>query len=153
MKKIFRKTVRFLIDCSLVAIMFMSAQRAMNLPFSWAGIGYAVLFGIALGIFTQIRIDAAHKQGVEHGKEEQKFKKRLYELAAKGEDEFSIIMPNLIGKKYINCFKTNHPFFSYDSKEFICYMISEIHTIDKDNYEVTFTKNKNKDEKTGAIKV
>lgn len=135
-----KKIVRFLIDCSLVAIIFMSAQRAMNLPFSWAGIGYAVLFGIALGIFTEIRIDAAYEKGVKYGTEEQKINKQIYEMCTKGEDEFSITIPNFLEKKYEIYFKTKRQFLVHDSKEFVCYMISEICTIDRCTSEVTFTK-------------
>ncbi len=142
-EKTMKKIVRFLIDCSLVAIIFMSAQRAMNLPFSWAGIGYAVLFGIALGIFTQIRINAAHKQGIQHGIEEQKINKQIYEMCTKGEDKFSITIPNFLEKKYEIYFKTKRLFLANDSKEFVCYAISEICTIDRYTYEVTFTKNNN----------
>ena len=35
MKKIFKKTVKWLFDTALIAIMLVSAQHAMNLPLGW----------------------------------------------------------------------------------------------------------------------
>lgn len=52
MKKFFKKTVKFLFDIALIAIMFVSAQHAMNLPLGWACFGYVAIFGVTLTVFT-----------------------------------------------------------------------------------------------------
>ena len=52
MKNFFKKTVKFLLGIVLIAIMLVSAQHAMNLPLGWTGIGYILIFGAALGVWT-----------------------------------------------------------------------------------------------------
>ena len=52
MKKFFKKTVKFLFDTALIAIMLVSAQHAMNLPLGWAWVGYIVMFGATLEVWT-----------------------------------------------------------------------------------------------------
>ena len=52
MKKFFKKTVKFLFDSVLIAIMMTSAQHGMNLPLGLAGIGYILIFGAALTVWT-----------------------------------------------------------------------------------------------------
>lgn len=53
MKKIFKKIFEILIDSALVMVMLLSAQHAMNLPFSWSAIGYLTLFCIALIVWDR----------------------------------------------------------------------------------------------------
>ena len=52
MKKIFKKTVKFLFDTALMCIMLVSAQHVMNLPLGWACFGYIAIFGAALTVWT-----------------------------------------------------------------------------------------------------
>lgn len=52
MKKIFKKTLKFLFEIVLMSIMLLSAQHVMNLPLGWAGFGYIVIFGAALTVWT-----------------------------------------------------------------------------------------------------
>lgn len=52
MKKFFNKTVKFLFDTVLIAIMFVSAQHIMNLPLGWACFGYVAIFGVTLTVWT-----------------------------------------------------------------------------------------------------
>lgn len=140
MKKIFRKTVRFLIDLSLVIIMMMSAQRCMNLPFSWAGVWYVVLFGVALGIFTEIKINAIYKVAIKNGIEENRIMEHLYKKITEGEDdEFSINAPMFLFKKFFLYFARNFKIVSYKNKE-VYYMITELKKLDKENIKVTFSK-------------
>ena len=49
MKKFFKKTLKFLFDITLIAIMLKSSQHVMNLPLGWAGFGYVAIFGAVLG--------------------------------------------------------------------------------------------------------
>ena len=52
MKKFFKKTLKFLFDLTLMAIMLVSAQHGMNFPIGFAGIGYILIFGAALTVWT-----------------------------------------------------------------------------------------------------
>ena len=52
MKKFFKKTLKFLFDIVLIAIMMASVKHAMNLPIGFAGIGYILIFGAALTVWT-----------------------------------------------------------------------------------------------------
>ena len=52
MKKFFEKTIKFLFDTALIAIMLVSAQHAMNLPLGWACFGYVAIFGVVLTVWT-----------------------------------------------------------------------------------------------------
>ena len=52
MKKFFKKTVKFLFDIVLIAIMLVSAQQVMNLPLGWACFGYVAIFGAVLTVWT-----------------------------------------------------------------------------------------------------
>lgn len=55
MKKFFKKTLKVLFDTVLMAIMLTSAQHGMNLPIGFAGIGYILIFGAALTVWTNIK--------------------------------------------------------------------------------------------------
>ena len=48
MKKILKKIGKFLIEFVLFGTMLISAQHVMNLPLGWTGIGYLVIFCVAL---------------------------------------------------------------------------------------------------------
>jgi len=48
MKKILKKIGNFLIEFVLFGTMLISAQHVMNLPLVWIGIGYLVIFCVAL---------------------------------------------------------------------------------------------------------
>ena len=52
MKKIFKKTVKWLFDTALIAIMLVSAQDAMNLPIGWGCVVYIVIFATTLTVWT-----------------------------------------------------------------------------------------------------
>ena len=52
MKKFFKKTLKFLFDIALNAIMLVSAQHAMNLPLGWVSFGYILIFGAALAVWN-----------------------------------------------------------------------------------------------------
>ena len=52
MKKFFKKTVKFLFDIVLIAIMMKSSQLVMNLPLGWACFGYIAIFGAVLTVWT-----------------------------------------------------------------------------------------------------
>lgn len=52
MKKFFKKTLKFLFELALMCIMLVSAQHVMNLPLGWAGVGYIIIFGAALTVWT-----------------------------------------------------------------------------------------------------
>ena len=52
MKKFFKKTVKFLFDIVLIAIMLKSYQHVMNLPLGWACFGYVAIFGAVLTVWT-----------------------------------------------------------------------------------------------------
>lgn len=52
MKKFFKKTLKFLFDIVLIAIMLTSAQHVMNLPIGWACFGYVAIFGATLTVWT-----------------------------------------------------------------------------------------------------
>lgn len=52
MKKIFKKTVKILIDLVLMLCMLVGAQQTMNLPIGWACIGYMVMFASGLTAWT-----------------------------------------------------------------------------------------------------
>lgn len=52
MKKFFKNTVKWLFDTALIAIMLTSAQHGMNSPLGWTGIGYMLIFGAVLAVWT-----------------------------------------------------------------------------------------------------
>ena len=52
MKKIFKKTLKFLFEIVLMFIMLLSAQHVMNLPLGWTGFMYIVIFAAALEVWT-----------------------------------------------------------------------------------------------------
>ena len=74
MKKFFKKTVKFLFEIVLMCIMLVSAQHVMNLPLGWAGVGYIIIFGAALTVWTNThqKYDQYYKEGIIIGQEIQR---------------------------------------------------------------------------------
>lgn len=96
MKKFFKKTVKFLFDTTLIAIMFVSSQHAMNLPLGWACFGYGAIFCAALIVwtFTHQKYEQYYKEGIRTGQEIQRISDVIFVYADDGEDEFKITAPN-----------------------------------------------------------
>ena len=94
MKKFFKKTVKFLFDITLITIMLVSAQHAMNLPLGWAFFGYAAIFGAVLTVYTYIKGKEYYKEGIKTGMEIQRVSDVIFLYADDGEDEFTIITEN-----------------------------------------------------------
>ena len=101
-KKFFKKTVKFLFDTALIAIMLVSAQHAMNLPIGWACFGYGAIFCAALIVWTYKQGQEFHKEDINTYAEIYQFTKSIFVYADDGEDEFTIIAPNeIISNPYI----------------------------------------------------
>lgn len=98
MKKFFKKTVKFLFDLALIAIMLVSAQQVMNLPLGWECAVYIVIFGAALTVWTNThqKYEQYYKEDINTYTEIYKFTKSIFVYASSGEDEFTIIAPNKI---------------------------------------------------------
>ena len=94
MKKFFKKTVKFLFDTALIAIMLVSAQHAMNLPLGWAGFVYGAIFCFALIVWTYKQGEEYYKEGIITGQEIQRTRDVMFIYADDGEDEFKITAPN-----------------------------------------------------------
>lgn len=94
MKKIFKKTVKFLFDTTLIAIMLVSAQHVMNLPLGWACFGYIAIFGATLTVWTNKHCEEYYKEGIETGIKVCLTSAKIYNYASNGEDEFTITAPN-----------------------------------------------------------
>ena len=96
MKKFFKKTLKFLFDTVLIAIMLTSAQHVMNLPLGWSGFGYVAIFGAALAVWTNIhqKYEQYYKEGIIIGQEIQRIRDVMFIYADDGEDEFKITARN-----------------------------------------------------------
>ena len=96
MKKFFKKTLKFLFEIVLMAIMLVSAQHVMNLPLGWTGFMYIVIFGAALTVWTNIhqKYDQYYKEGIKTGMEIQRIINAIFVYADDGEDEFKITTEN-----------------------------------------------------------
>lgn len=94
MKKFFKKTVKFLFDLVLMAIMLVSAQQVMNLPLGWKCIMCIVIFGAALTVYTYREGKEYYKEGVKTGMEIQRISDVIFVYADDGEDEFTITAEN-----------------------------------------------------------
>ena len=94
MKKFFKKTLKFLFDIVLIAIMIASVKHAMNLPIGFAGIVYILIFGAALTVYTYIKGKVYYKEGIKTGMEIQRVSDVIFVYADDGEDEFTITAPN-----------------------------------------------------------
>ena len=64
MKNFFKKTVKFLFEIVLMAIMLVSAQHVMNLPLGWGCVMYIVIFGAALTVWTNRAGKEYYEEGV-----------------------------------------------------------------------------------------
>ena len=94
MKKFFKKTLKFLFDIVLIAIMMVSVKHAMNLPIGFAGIGCILIFGAALKVWTYREGKVYYKEGIKTGMEIQRVSDVIFVYADDGEDEFTIIAEN-----------------------------------------------------------
>ena len=94
MKKFFKKTLKFLFDIVLIAIMMTSVNHAMDLPIGFACIGYILISGAALEIWTYRKGEVYYKEGIKTGMEIQRVSDVIFVYADDGEDEFTIIAPN-----------------------------------------------------------
>ena len=94
MKKFFKKTVNWLFDLALIAIMMASVKHAVNLPIGFVGIGYILIFGAALTVYTYIKGKEYYKEGIITGQEIQRTRDVMFIYADDGEDEFKITAPN-----------------------------------------------------------
>ena len=96
MKKFFKKTVKFLFNLTLMVIMLVSAQHAMNLPLGWASIGYILIFGATLTVWTSThqKYEQYYEEGIRTGQEIQRIINAIFVYADDGEDEFTRIAEN-----------------------------------------------------------
>ena len=137
MKKFFKKTVKFLFDITLIPIMLVSAQHAMNLPLGWACFGYAAIFGVVLTVYTYIKGKEYYKEGIKTGMEIQRVSDVIFLYADDGEDEFTIITENEVIFSPQIKFLMNNTIESHDSN----YRYKMASMINHGNEtEVTFTK-------------
>ena len=139
MKKIFKKTLKFLFEILLMCIMLVSAQHVMNLPLGWACIGYIVIFGAALTVWTNThqKYDQYYKEGIKTGMEIQRISDVIFVYADDGEDEFTIIAPNEVIFSPQIKFLMNNTIESHDNH----YMYEMASMINHGTEtEVTFTK-------------
>lgn len=88
------KTVNWLFDLVLMAIMLVSAQHVMNLPIGFACIGYILIFGVALKVWTYKQGKVYYAEGIITGQEIQRTRDVMFIYADDGEDEFKITAPN-----------------------------------------------------------
>ena len=137
MKKFFKKTLKFLFDTALIAIMLVSAQHAINLPIGWTGFGYILIFGAALTVYTYIKGKECHKEDINTYVEMYQFTKSIFVYASSGEDEFTIITPNkIISNPYMKFLTHNILWHSINNNY---YRVSSI-TNNGNETEVTFTQ-------------
>ena len=137
MKKFFKKTIKFLFDIVLMAIMLTSAQHGMNLPIGFAGIGCILIFGAVLAVYTYIKGKEYYKEGIKTGMEIQRVSDVIFLYADYGEDEFTIIAPNeIISNPYMKFLTHNILWHSINNNY---YRVSSIINHGKET-EVTFTK-------------
>lgn len=94
MKKFFKKTVNWLFDLALIAIMMASVKHAVNLPIGFVGIGYILLFGVALKVWTYKQGKVYYAEGIRTGQEIQRIINAIFVYADDGEDEFKITTEN-----------------------------------------------------------
>ena len=140
MKKIFKKAIKFLTNVALFGIMLTSAQHAMNLPFSWACIGYLAMFSIGLVVWSVFNYnnELYYNEGYNAGWEAKKINGEIYKEINKGEkDEFDIEMEKEYARLYTELAgkRTN---FCSDNDEYK-YNITSIESLDETT-KITFTK-------------
>ena len=136
-KKFFKKTVKFLFDTALIAIMLVSAQHAMNLPIGWACFGYGAIFCAALIVWTYREGKVYYKEGIKTGMEIQRVSDVIFVYADDGEDEFTIIAPNEVIFSPQIKFLMNNTIESHDNN----YRYNMASMINHgEETEVTFTK-------------
>ena len=137
MKKFFKKTVNWLFYLALIAIMLTSAQHGMNLPIGFASIGYILIFGTALKVWTYRECKECHKEDINTYVEMYQFTKSIFVYASSGEDEFTIITPNkIISNPYMKFLTHNILWHSINNNY---YRVSSI-TNNGNETEVTFTQ-------------
>ena len=137
MKKIFKKTLKFLFDITLMAIMLVSAQHVMNLPLGWTSFGYVVIFGVVLTVYTYKQGEVYYKEGIKTGMEIQRVSDVIFVYADDGKDEFTIIAPNEVIFSPQIKFLMNNTIESHDNN----YRYKMASMINHDTKtEVTFTK-------------
>lgn len=137
MKKFFKKTVKWLFDTVLIAIMLISAQHAMNLPLGWACFVYGAIFCAALIVWTFKQGQEFYKEDINTYVEMYQFTKSIFVYASSGEDEFTVIAPNeIISNPYIKFVTHNILWHSINNNH---YRFSSMTNHDKET-EVTFTK-------------
>lgn len=140
MKKFFKTTVKILTNTALILIMLIGAQHAMNLPFSWTGLGYLVLFivGLILLMLFNSNYELYYNEGYNAGWEAKKINGEIFKEINKGEkDEFDIEMENEFAKQYIALFVMGNKFCS-DNDEYK-YNITCIENLGETS-KITFTK-------------
>ena len=137
MKKFFKKTLKFLFDTVLIAIMFVSAQHIMNLPLGLACFGYVAIFGVVLTVWTFTQSQEFHKEDINTYVEMYQFTKSIFVYASSGEDEFTIIAPNeIISNPYMKFLTHNILWHSINN---YYYRVSSM-TNNGNETEVTFTQ-------------
>ena len=94
MKKFFKKTVNWLFDLALIAIMMASVKHAVNLPIGFVGIGYILIFGAALKVWTYREGKVYYEEGIKTGIKICQTIDEIYDYADDGEDEFKITTEN-----------------------------------------------------------
>ena len=94
MKKFFKKTVKFLFDIVLIAIMMASVKHAVNLPIGFVGIVYILIFGAALKVWTYREGKVYYEEGIKTGIKICQTIDEIYDYADDGEDEFTITASN-----------------------------------------------------------
>ena len=137
MKKFFKKTVKFLFDIVLIAIMMASVKHAVNLPIGFVGIGYILIFGAALKVWTYREGKVYYEEGIKTGIKICQTIDEIYDYADDGEDEFTITASNeVIFSPYVVFYTLNtilSPENNYKYK--VASMINH-----GNETEVTFTK-------------
>ena len=137
MNKFFKKTVKFLFNTALMAIMLVSAQHAMNLPLGWACFGYIAIFSAALIVWTNTQSQEINKEDINTYVEMYQFTKSIFVDAYSGEDEFTIIAPNkIISNPYMKFITHNILWHSINNNY---YRVSSMINHGTET-EVTFTK-------------
>ena len=94
MNKFFKKTLNFLFDIVLIAIMMESVKHAMNFPIGFACIGCILIFGAALKVWTYREGKVYYKEGIKTGIKICQTIDEIYDYADDGEDEFTITASN-----------------------------------------------------------
>lgn len=140
MKKVLKVSIKFLSNIALCCIMLGSAHKAMGSDQIWVGLGYIILFGFTLLIWSiyNSNTDKIYEEGYKDGYEAKRINCAIFEEINAGEkNEFEIEMPNFAVKEYIILFGRGNKFCSHDDK--YKYTISCIENLGETS-KIKFTK-------------